>query len=170
MMSVSRQDLETLDFFVLESKVSVYFNGVNKIQQVSEIWTSEIQTCLKSELLLVQISDTLMCLKIEPKSSVFRHSLKKYAENQMLSSDFRQCWKPNSYWVSEIHTRLDFRHTLKALICNKKTQRKMLWLLRKSLMFGNFIELQWLTHYTSSLVFELYNQVWHDFHLNCEWP
>ena len=40
------------------------------------------------------------------------------SKNQTLSSDFRQClksknvWKPSSYWVSEIHTSLDFRHLL----------------------------------------------------------
>ena len=79
---------------------------------MSEIWSHEIRTCLKSELMWVLISDiSQKCLKSEPKSLDFRHILKKKLNLQFrfqTMSEIQTVWKPNSYLVSEVHNSSDF--------------------------------------------------------------
>ena len=103
------------------------------IQEMSEIWTPEIRTCLKSELLNFE-------LVWNPNFCEFRFQTPHVSKNQTLDLDFRHftklseiwtrkfgfqthfeksVWKLNSYWVSEIRTSSDFRQSLKFFLITK---------------------------------------------------
>ena len=62
------------------------------------------------------VSKQKKCLKSKQKCSDFRHKSvwNRNKSVQILDTFWRKkrVWKPNCYWVSEIHTSSDFRHLL----------------------------------------------------------